>query len=201
MQAAIPGFLAGLALIVAIGAQNAYVLRLGLARNHVAVAVAICAISDAVLIAAGISGLGAIVRNYPQALIVMKWVGVAYLLWFAAASFWRARSPEVLLPSDAVPQSLRSVVLMTLGFTWLNPHVYVDTVLLLGSIGNQYGADRWWFGLGAVTASIVWFVSLGFGARWLSRWMSRPLTWRLLDLAIGVIMIAIAVRLAFADLS
>jgi len=201
VTAVIAGFLTGLSLIVAIGAQNAYVLRLGLSRHFVGLAVAICATSDVVLIALGIAGIGRLVKAVPVALEVMKWIGVVYLLGFAVASFWSARRAEVLLPSDSEPPSRRVVVATVLAFTFLNPHVYLDTVLLLGSIGNQYGAHRWWFAVGASLASIIWFASLGFGARAASRLMSRPVTWRVLDVVIGVIMIAVAVNLIVTPLA
>jgi L-lysine exporter family protein LysE/ArgO len=200
VHAALPGLFAGLSLIIAIGAQNAFVLRLGLARNHVAAAVAICAASDALLIAAGISGLGVIVRSIPVALVVLKWIGIAYLTWYAIKSFRSAAHPEVLLPGDENSRSLRTVIAMTLAFTFLNPHVYLDTVLLLGSIGNQYRPDQWWFALGATCASILWFCTLGFGARAAARLMSRPITWRILDITIGIVMLLIAIRLVFSDL-
>ncbi len=200
MHAALPGLFAGLSLIIAIGAQNAFVLRLGLARNHVAAAVVICAAADALLIAAGISGLGVIVRSIPVALIVLKWIGIAYLTWYAIKSFRSAAHPEVLLPGDENTRSLRTVIAMTLAFTFLNPHVYLDTVLLLGSIGNQYRPNQWWFALGATCASILWFCTLGFGARAAARLMSRPITWRILDITIGVVMLLIAIRLVFSDL-
>lgn len=200
MHAALPGLLAGLSLIIAIGAQNAFLLRLGLARNHVGVAVFICAASDALLIVAGIGGLGVAVRSVPVALVVLKWIGIAYLLWYAIRSFRSAAHPEVLLPGDQDSKSLRTVIAMTLAFTFLNPHVYLDTVLLLGSIGNQYRPDQWWFALGASCASILWFCTIGFGARAASRLMSRPLTWRILDITIGIVMLLIAARLLLSDL-
>ena len=201
MNAALPGLLTGLSLIIAIGAQNAFVLRLGLARNHVGIAVIICAASDAILIAAGIGGLGAIVHGIPVALQILKWIGIAYLTWYAIRSFRSAAHPEVLLPGDQDSKSLRTVIAMTLAFTFLNPHVYLDTVLLLGSIGNQYRPDQWWFALGAACGSVLWFSALGFGARAASRLMSRPITWRILDITIGIVMVLIAVRLLFSDLS
>ncbi len=200
MDVAVSGFVAGLSLIVAIGAQNAYVLRLGLARNHVGIAVAIGASADVVLIALGIAGIGAVVRSHPDVLVVIKWVGVVYLLGYALHSFWRARRPEVLLPADEPRKSAATVAAAMLAFTFLNPHVYLDTVLLLGSIGNQYGADRWWFGAGAATASVAWFSSLGFGATAAAPLMSRPITWRVLDVLIGLVMILIAVSLLRSDL-
>ena len=197
MHAAIPGFFTGLSLIVAIGAQNAFLLRLGLARNYVFVAVAICAISDAALIALGISGLGVVIEQSTFALELVKWVGVTYLCMYALRSFWRARFPEVLIPASDSPRRLAAVIAATLGFTFLNPHVYLDTVLLIGSIGNQYGSDRWWFALGATLASLTWFVTLGFGSQAAAPLMSQRRTWRILDTAIGVIMLLIALRLIF----
>ena len=201
MHAALPGLLTGLSLIIAIGAQNAFVLRLGLARNHVGPAVIICAASDALLIAAGIGGLGALVHGVPIALQILKWIGIAYLTWYAIRSFRSAAHPEVLLAGEQDSKSLRTVIAMTLAFTFLNPHVYLDTVLLLGSIGNQYRPDQWWFALGAACGSVIWFCTLGFGARAASRLMSRPITWRILDITIGVVMLLIVIRLLFSDLS
>lgn len=201
MSAAVVGFFTGLTLIIAIGAQNAFVLRLGLARNHVAIAVVVCAVSDALLIVLGISGLGALFRSIPVALVVMKWVGVAYLLWYAFRSFRSAMRPNALIAGEQAVLSRRSVLLMVLGFTFLNPHVYLDTVLLLGSIGNQYEPNQWWFALGASIASVTWFSVLGFGARTAAPLMSRPITWRILDTGIGLVMLAIAIRLATMDLA
>jgi L-lysine exporter family protein LysE/ArgO len=197
MTAALAGLLTGLSLIVAIGAQNAYVLRLGLARHFVGLAVFICASADVALIVLGIGGIGRIVHAFPVVLQIIKWVGVVYLIGFALLSFWRARRSEVLLPSEADPPTRRVVALTTLAFTFLNPHVYLDTVLLVGSIGNQYGAHRWWFAVGAGMASVLWFTALGFGARAASRLMSRPITWRVLDIVIGIVMLTIAVNLVF----
>jgi len=195
MDVALAGFLTGLSLIVAIGAQNAYVLRLGLARNHVGVAVAICAGADALLIALGVGGLGAIVQAHGDVLTAIALIGGAYLLWFAFRSFRSALHPDVLLPSQQEPQAVATVALAVLGFTFLNPHVYLDTILLVGTIGASFGADRWWFALGAAIASVVWFSGLGFGARLLSPLMARPVTWRVLDAAIGVVMLTIAIVL------
>lgn len=195
MDVALAGFLTGLSLIVAIGAQNAYVLRLGLARNHVGVAVAICAGADALLIAIGVGGLGAIVQAHGDVLTAIALIGGAYLLWFAFRSFRSALHPDVLLPSQQEPQAVAAVALAVLGFTFLNPHVYLDTILLVGTIGASFGADRWWFALGAAVASLVWFSGLGFGARLLSPLMARPVTWRILDAAIGVVMLTIAIVL------
>jgi len=201
MFAFLPGFFAGLGLIVAIGAQNAFVIRQGLTRQHVFVVVAICAIADAALIALGIAGLGAIIQGLPWLLEGVRWFGVAYLTWFGIKSVRSAFNNEVMDISGAQTTSLKKVVAAVLGFTLLNPHVYLDTVILLGSISNQFAEDRWVFGLGAMTASIVWFSSIGFGARAASRFMSKPIFWRVLDSLIAVVMFSIAFYLAFAKLN
>jgi L-lysine exporter family protein LysE/ArgO len=201
MFAFLPGFFAGLGLIVAIGAQNAFVIRQGLTRQHVFVVVAICAIADAALIALGIAGLGAIIQGLPWLLEGVRWFGVAYLTWFGIKSIRSAFKNDVMVISGAQTTSLKKVVAAVLGFTLLNPHVYLDTVILLGSISNQFAEDRWVFGLGAMTASIVWFSSIGFGARAASRFMSKPIFWRVLDSLIAVVMFSIAFYLAFAKLN
>ncbi|QDC26647.1 amino acid transporter [Georgenia yuyongxinii] len=185
----------GLSLIVAIGAQNAYVLKQGLTRHHVGLVVAICAVSDALLITVGVSGVGALVQDHPTAMTVLRWVGGAYLAAYGVRSLWKARRPQALNPLEGGGAGRRTVVATTLALTYLNPHVYLDTVLMLGSIANQHGEARWWFAAGAVAGSFLWFTTLGFGARAASRVMSRPATWRVLDLVIGVVMIALAVRL------
>ena len=196
MHAALAGLATGLSLIVAIGAQNAYVLRLGLSRQHVGLAVGICAVADLILILLGIGGIGGIVRQFPGVLEVLRWVGVAYLAAYALHSFWRASRSEFLMPADAPVQSSRAVAATTLAFTFLNPHVYLDTVLLLGSLGNQYGTSRWYFAAGACVGSVVWFSCLGFGARSLAGFMARPVTWRILDASIGIVMLVVAVNIA-----
>jgi L-lysine exporter family protein LysE/ArgO len=201
MFAFLPGFFAGLGLIVAIGAQNAFVIRQGLSRQHVFVVVAICAIADATLIALGIAGLGAIIQGLPWLLEGVRWFGVAYLTWFGIKSIRSAFKNEAMDTSGAQTTSLKKMVLAVLGFTFLNPHVYLDTVILLGSISNQFADDRWIFGFGAMTASIVWFSAIGFGARAASRFMSKPIFWRVLDSLIAFVMFFIAFYLAFAKLN
>jgi L-lysine exporter family protein LysE/ArgO len=191
------GLVTGLSLIVAIGAQNAYVLRQGLTREHVGVVVAICALSDLVLIVAGVAGIGTIVEQAPTALTVVRWLGVAFLGWYGVSSLLRARRTESLRASAGRTTSRRSAIGRALALTWLNPHVYLDTVLLLGSVANHQGpAGRWWFALGACVASTLWFAGLGYGARLASRVLARPRAWQILDVAIGVVMLAIAVMLA-----
>ena len=200
MGAILAGLLTGLSLIVAIGAQNAYVLRMGLSRHHVGLIVAICAVTDIALIVLGIAGIGSVIRSAPSALQVLRWIGVVYLSLFALRSFRRAFRPGVLLPSEAQKPATKAVIATTLALTFLNPHVYLDTVLLLGSIGNQYGRGRWLFALGASMSSVLWFSSLGYGARFASRVMSRRVTWRILDSVIGVIMLLFALKLATTSL-
>jgi L-lysine exporter family protein LysE/ArgO len=201
MLAFLPGFFAGLSLIVAIGAQNAFVIRQGLSRQHVFVVVAICAIADAALIALGIAGLGAIIQGLPWLLEGVRWFGVAYLTWFGIKSVRSAFKNDVMDVSGEQTTSLKKAVAAVLGFTLLNPHVYLDTVILLGSISNQFAEDRWVFGFGAMTASIVWFSAIGFGARAASRFMSKPIFWRVLDSIIAAVMFTIAFYLAFAKLN
>ncbi|KNX38579.1 LysE/ArgO family amino acid transporter [Luteipulveratus halotolerans] len=196
MTALLPGLLTGLGLIIAIGAQNAFVLRQGLQRHHIGLVVAICALSDAVLITAGVAGVGAVVREHETALTALKWVGAAYLVGFGLMSLWRARTAQSLRPADRDGRSWRVVAATTLALTWLNPHVYLDTVLMLGSIANQHGdPGRWWFAVGAVLGSVLWFTGLGYGARSVSHLAAQPSTWRALDVVIGVVMIALALRL------
>lgn len=197
MTAAITGFFTGISLIVAIGAQNAFVIRQGLARNHVLLVVAVCAISDALLIAAGIAGLGVAVSSLPWLLEILRWLGVAYLSWFGIKSFRSALKTQGLEVSGANLLSPKAALLAVLGFTFLNPHVYIDTVLLLGSIGSQFGDSRWAFGAGAMLGSVAWFSLIGWGARSLAPLLKSPKIWKYIDFGIGVIMFSVAVLLAF----
>ena len=196
LDSALAGLATGLTLIIAIGAQNAYVLRQGLVREYVGPVVAICALSDLVLILAGVSGIGTIVERAPAVLDVVTWLGVAFLTWYGVTSLLRARRPQTLEAARAGAPSLRVAVTTALALTWLNPHVYLDTVLLLGSIANTHGDDRWWFAAGAGLGSIVWFTGLGYGARLLEPALSTPRAWRALDVLIGLTMLAIALKLA-----
>lgn len=191
------GLATGLTLIIAIGAQNAYVLRQGLRRSHVAVVVAICALSDVALILAGVAGIGTIIDRAPLAIDVVRWLGVAFLTWYGISSILRARRSETLETDGQVAEKRRTAVVKAVALTWLNPHVYLDTVLLLGSIAGTHGATgRWWFALGACVGSIVWFTGLGFGARLLAPLLARPRAWQVLDVLIGFVMLAIALKLA-----
>ncbi|MEW2517244.1 LysE/ArgO family amino acid transporter [Actinacidiphila alni] len=193
LLAALAGLGTGLSLIVAIGAQNAFVLRQGIRREHVAAVVAICAVSDVLLITAGVSGIGAVVNAWPPAVTVAAWVGGAFLVGYGLLAARRALHPEHLDPAGGSGGSLRAAVLTCLAMTWLNPHVYLDTVLLLGSVANGYGEGRWPFAVGAATGSVLWFSALGFGARLLRRPFSRPAAWRALDAVIAVTMITLGV--------
>ncbi len=196
--AAVAGLLTGLSLIIAIGAQNAFVLRQGLARQHVLPVVAICAVSDLVLILAGVAGIGTVVEQAGWLVDAIRWFGVAFLTWYGVSSLLRARRPESLHANgNGTSTSRRSAALKALALTWLNPHVYLDTVLLLGSIANQEGpVGRWWFAVGACVASAIWFCGLGFGARRASGLLARPRAWQVLDVLIGLTMLAIALSLA-----
>lgn len=182
------GFGTMMALIVAIGAQNAFVLRQGLRRHAVAQVVAVCAISDAILVAVGVAGFGAIVNAFPAAITVAAVVGGIFLLGYGFLAARRAFRPSAL---TAAPEASSRPVLTALALTWLNPHVYLDTLLLLGSIA----AGRWLFGVGAVAASVTWFVALGFGARLLSPLFAEPRSWRVLDGLIAAVMITLGVTL------
>lgn len=196
VTALLAGLGLGLSLIVAIGAQNAFVLRQGLRREHVLIVVVICAVSDAILIAAGVGGLGALIQNAGWALIIVRIAGAAFLTWYGVKSAMRAAKPGVLSADEGGEGMTRAAAIATvLALTWLNPHVYLDTVLLLGSIGGTYGSDRWWFALGAALGSVLWFSALGFGSRALRPLFAKPIAWRVLDAIIAVVMISIAVSL------
>ena len=194
LTSAAAGFAASVVLIVAIGAQNAFVLRQGLRREHVAAVVLTCAVSDAMLIAAGIGGLGTLVTARPATVTVLKWVGAAFLFGYAALAAKRAARPGVLATTGHTPATLRATLTTCLALTYLNPHVYLDTVLLLGSVAQQH-QHRWLFGLGAAAASGVWFTALGALARRLSPVLARPAAWRVLDASIAFVMTAIGIAL------
>jgi L-lysine exporter family protein LysE/ArgO len=201
VNAAWAGLAAGFSLIIAIGAQNAFVIRQGLARNQVGIVVLICALSDALLIAAGVGGLGAIIQALPWLLAVLRWGGVAYLTWFGIKTL-RAVFKSEQLDSDGAPAALtlRQAVITCLMMTWLNPHVYLDTVIFLGSIANQFAVAKWWFAFGAASASVIWFTGIGYGAKAASRLLSKPVFWKVLDSVIAAMMFALAGLLAFAKL-
>lgn len=191
------GFGTGLSLIVAIGSQNAFLLQQGLRGGVVAPLVVICAVSDLALIGLGVSGIGAVLGRWPTAIGVIAVGGGLFLLGYGAIAVRRAFRPAVLNVGDE-RTPLRKAVLACLGFTWLNPHVYLDTVLLLGSIAVAHGDGRWLFGLGACVASAVWFSALGFGARRLAGVFARPAAWRVLDVLIAVTMTGLGVSMVLS---
>lgn len=199
MGTAATGFVTGLTLIVAIGAQNAFVLRQGISGRYVLPVVAVCAAADAVLIAAGVAGLGTAVAAHPVALDVARYGGGAFLLGYAVLAMRRALRPVAMSAVGAAGGSLGAALLACLGFTFLNPHVYLDTVVLVGSVANQHGADgRWIFALGAMAASLTWFTALGFGARRLGPVFARASSWRILDALIAVVMAGLGLTLVFS---
>ncbi|MYS90850.1 MULTISPECIES: LysE/ArgO family amino acid transporter [Streptomyces] len=191
--AAAAGFGTGLSLIVAIGAQNAFVLRQGIRRDAVLAVVGICALSDAALITLGVGGVGAVVVAWPGALTAIGWIGGAFLLCYGALAARRVFRPDGggLRTDGEAAGSRRRAVLTCLAMTWLNPHVYLDTVFLLGSVAADHGPLRWTFGLGAVLASLCWFAALGFGARMLGRFLAKPAAWRVLDGLVAATMIVL----------
>ncbi len=202
LSSVIAGFGLGLSLIVAIGAQNLFVLRQGIRREHVALVAGICAVSDAVLIAVGVTGLGAVLQAVPWLVPTVRWVGAAFLVVYGLSAAYRAWRPSgaALDARDDAPRARRftgriAAVTTCLALTWLNPHVYLDTVFLLGSIAATHGDARGWFAVGAVVASFAWFFTLAFGARLLGRVLATPRAWRVLDAIVAVVMIAIAVSL------
>ncbi|MEG3034887.1 MAG: LysE/ArgO family amino acid transporter [Aurantimicrobium sp.] len=196
LTAALAGLGFGLSLIVAIGAQNAYVLRQGLRKEHVFVIVAICALSDALLIAVGVAGLGAIIQQLEWLLLLIEVIGGVFLCTYGVMAAKRAWKPEVLNTDTGGKEvSLKVAAGTALALTYLNPHVYLDTVLLLGSVAGTYEADRWWFAAGAMLGSVIWFSTLGFGARLLDPVFKKPTAWRVLDAIIAVVMFTLGTSL------
>ena len=194
MQAAFAGFALGFSLILAIGAQNAFVLRQGLRQAHVFAVCLTCAVSDAILIAAGVAGFGALAQAVPGLETVMRYGGAAFLIWYGARTLWSAWKGGHALEAGQGADRLRTALFTCLALTWLNPHVYLDTVVLLGSVSAQYD-DKLAFALGAMTASFVFFFGLGYGARLLAPFFRRASSWRVLDLIVGLTMWAIAAKL------
>ena len=193
------GFGLGLGLIVAIGAQNAFVLRQGLKREHVLPVVAFCFFADVVLIALGVSGMATVVEAHPQVRSVFAAAGADFLLTYGANAARRALRPGRLsMPGEGPATPLRRVLVQVAGFTLLNPHTYLDTVLLVGSVGaQQMGAMKWYFTAGAASASGVWFAGLGYGARLLAPWFQRPAAWRVLDGLVAAVMVLLAAGLVW----
>ncbi len=198
-DAALHGYLTALSLILAIGAQNAFVLRQGLRREHVGAVVAVCAGSDALLIAAGVAGFGAVSRAAPLLVEAMRWAGVAFLLVYGALRFRAAlRGGEVLRPAPDAGAPLGRVLATCLLLTWANPHVYLDTVVLLGSISAQHAPHGLAFGVAAAAGSFSFFAALGYGARLLAPVFARPQAWVWLEIIVGATMWALAAGLAFS---
>ncbi|PKV77387.1 LysE/ArgO family amino acid transporter [Nocardia fluminea] len=198
--AALSGLGFGLSLIVAIGAQNAFVLRQGVRGQHVLPVIAVCAVSDIVLIGAGVAGFGTVVESFPAVLTVARYAGAAFLVGYALLAARRALGSSALIADTAgASVAVGASVLTCLALTWLNPHVYLDTLVLLGSFASTYAApDRWFLAAGAMLASVLWFLALGYGARRLGPLFARPIAWRVLDSLIAVIMLALAVGLLLA---
>lgn len=197
MPAFLNGFLLGASLIIAIGAQNAFILRQGLLKSHVFLLSLICALSDALLIAAGVAGLGTFVSSNPGLLRIVTIGGILFLAWYAFKAFARAAKPEALGEAQQSAMPLAKAVSACLAFTFLNPHVYLDTVVLIGSLSAQYAdQQRLLFAIGAMSASFVWFFSLGYGARLLLPLFRKPKAWQVLDIIIGFVMSALALSLA-----
>jgi L-lysine exporter family protein LysE/ArgO len=191
------GILSGLALIIAIGAQNAFVIRQGLQRQHVLTVVLFCAISDALLIAAGTAGLGKVIESAPEVLEIVRWFGVTYLIFFGLKSLRSAFRHNTLTLEQGNLVSRKRTILTVLGLTFLNPHVYLDTVIFLGSIANQFPTDKWFFSAGAMTASFLWFFFIGFGSKMAARFMVKVVFWKVLDLTVAIIMFTLATYLTF----
>ncbi|WP_369979980.1 LysE/ArgO family amino acid transporter [Xanthomonas bundabergensis] len=202
LEATLAGFIASAGLIIAIGAQNAFVLRQGLKRQHVALVVAVCAFGDIALIVLGVAGIGALVQQWPGLLQVLRYAGAAFLGVYGLMAARRAwRGAGALQAQGEQPASWRRVLLTCLAFTFLNPHVYLDTMVLLGSLSTRYpGTLRWAFAFGACLASVVWFCGLGYGARLLQPVFRNPRAWRVLDACIAVFMLALCLLLLLRPL-
>ena len=193
------GLLVAIGLIMAIGAQNAFVLAQSLRREHHLPVAALCIVCDALLVAAGVFGLASLLAQSPALLAIARWGGAAFLLWYGSQALLRAARPHALHAADSAPRSLRTVLLAALAVTLLNPHVYLDTVVLIGSLGAQQ-PEPGAYAAGAASASFLWFSTLALGAAWLAPWLAKPLTWRLIDLGVAAMMFAVAVQLIIGAL-
>jgi len=198
--AIVSGLFTGLSLIIAIGAQNAFVLRQGLAGKFVLPVALVSAFLDAALIVLGVAGLGVLLESVPFLLGLVRWLGAGYLVWFGIASLRKANSGQSLDVSGQGPSTIRKAVIATATFSLLNPHVYLDTVVFLGALAAQFGDNRWWFALGASVASITWFFGLAYGAKALSPYVKNPRFWRVLDTVIAFIMFGLAISLVLMPL-
>lgn len=191
------GAMLGAGLILAIGAQNAFVLRQGLRREHVLLVVLTCLMGDIICISAGVAGVGGFIVSHPSFLAIATWGGALFLLYYGGLAAWcaiRARD-RLLVETTGEKTPAMSVFLTALAFTFLNPHVYLDTVVLLGSLSTQYGDERWWFSLGAMLESVVWFFALGFGAQLLTPIFRRASAWRIFDAIVAVLLWILAASL------
>lgn len=195
LHVVLAGLLTGLALIIAIGAQNAFLLRQGIRGEQVLAIVLTCVVSDVVAITAGVAGLGVVLERWPGVLPAAQVLGGVYLIAFGVHAAVRAWRPSALEAGQGTSLSVGRAVLLTLALTWLNPHFYLDAVLMLGTVANSFGDARWWFLAGAVTGSVLWFFGLGFGARLLRGFFARPTSWRVLDSSIAVVMGSLGVAL------
>lgn len=194
------GFSLGLSLILAIGAQNAFVLKQGIKKQHVFLVCTICALSDAVLIFAGVSGFGYVVERYQVIKTAALWGGFVFLSIYGLRSLYSAFSASHTLTSgDEEARGAAKTALLTLAFTWLNPHVYLDTALLLGSVSTKFGERAGLFGVGAMCASFAFFFSLGYGARFLAPLFQKPAAWKILEFFVGVTMITLGTMLVIGE--
>ncbi len=193
---AVSGLLTGWALIAAIGAQNAFILRQGIRRQHVLPVIAFCIVSDILLIAASVAGVGLALDRWPALVPVARWAGGLFIIGYGMHAAWRSyRGGGRLRARSSGATSARRAVLTVAALTWLNPHLYVD-IMMLGTVANGHGAvGRWWFYLGLVVASVTWFVGLGYAADRLSRWFTRPRAWQVLDAAVAVTMVGLGTGL------
>jgi L-lysine exporter family protein LysE/ArgO len=204
MQSYVNGLGLGASLIMAIGAQNAHVLRMGIRRQHVVITVVACVIIDIVLIALGVAGAGVMIQSSPTLLQIARWGGAAFLLWYGLRSWRSLMTPKALqLGEQAAAPDARQALASVVALSLLNPHVYLDTVVLLGSVGGSYpdSQQRLGFSFGAMTASLLWFTSLGFGAVQLSGVFQRPVAWKCIEALTGATMIALAVSLVLGGFS
>lgn len=197
LSAILAGFSTGAGLIMAIGAQNAFALRQGLQRNYVWLVVVICSLGDIVLILSGVAGIGRIVQTWPDLLQILRFVGAAFLAVYGLMAARRClQGTEALKPSEESAGNRKRVIMTCMAFTFLNPHVYLDTMVLVGSLSTRYpDTGKWMFGFGACIASVIWFTTLTFGARFLQPVFRRPIAWRLLDAAIALFMLSLSIVL------
>ncbi|MFM2656182.1 LysE/ArgO family amino acid transporter [Vibrio owensii] len=196
MTTYLAGFTLGISLILAIGAQNAFVLKQGIKQHHVFLVCFICALSDAILISLGVAGFGYLVKQFPLIETIARYAGAAFLTWYGLSSLRSALTQKhVMNPEGDASKSAWQTALICLAFTWLNPHVYLDTVVLLGSISTQYEPHKWQFAVGAVSASFAFFFSLGYGAKLLIPIFKHARSWQVLEFIIGFVMLALAISL------